>query len=361
MRAPGPRLGARAFRQVQRWWLVGVAAAGIAGLLIYLGAGAFSSSSTATAGASFAHPVPVAQPAPVAHPAPVAAAAPTGRHPAARAPAPRPARKFRAATPARAVLGPGAGAAFERLLATLPGRVQVALLPLDGSSETLLGGDEPAQGWSTTKVAVLVSLLRARGGQGLTGTERDEADLAITESDNQAILDLFADLESTEGGLIGASRYVQGVLGASGDDQTVVATAPPPPGAVTTFGQTEWAPGQAVKFFRALALGRLLPSAETEYVLGLMESIVPSESWGLGSGGFSVPVAFKGGWGPEPSGSYLVRQSGIIDPGSPRGIAVSVVAYPPGGADSFAVGTEMLTDTARWLRAELAPWLRGST
>ncbi len=68
-----------------------------------------------------------------------------------------------------------------------------------------------------------------------------------------------------------------------------------------------------------------------------------------------MSVAFKGGWGPEPSGSYLVRQSGIIDPGSSRGLAVSVVAYPPVGADSFATGTEMLTRTAQWLHAELLP------
>ena len=87
-----------------------------------------------------------------------------------------------------------------------------------------------------------------------------------------------------------------------------------------------------------------------------MQHIVPSESWGLWvSAGFTVPVAFKGGWGPERSGSYLVRQSGIIDPGSPRGLAVSIVAHPPGGAASFAIGTEMLTKAARWLRVELEP------
>jgi hypothetical protein len=91
-----------------------------------------------------------------------------------------------------------------------------------------------------------------------------------------------------------------------------VATVPPPPGAATTFGQTEWSPGEAVKFFRALAVGCLLSSSQTGYVLGLMQNIEPSESWGLGSAGFSS-VAFKGGWGPE-SGGYLVRQSGTSIP-----------------------------------------------
>jgi hypothetical protein len=133
----------------------------------------------------------------------------------------------------------------------------------------------------------------------------------------------------------------------SGDSETVVATAPPPPGAATTFGQTEWSSGEAVKFFRALALGCLLSSSQTSYALGLMQNIEPSERWGLGSAGFRS-VALKGGWGPESSG-YLVRQSGIIDPGSSSGAAVAIVAYAP----SFSAGTEMLTRTASWLARNL--------
>jgi hypothetical protein len=251
------------------------------------------------------------------------------------------------------LLKPAARASFAQLQASLPGPVDVALVPLGLGRSTQLGGDSPAHGWSTTKVPVLVALLRARGAHGLTAAEQGWARLAITESDNQSILDLFGDLEQLEGGLAAASSYVQQVLRLSGDPLTVVATAPPPPGAATTFGQTEWAPSEAVKFFRALADGCLLPSGQSSYVLNLMQSIVPSESWGLGSGGFNVPVAFKDGWGPEPTGSYLVRQSGIIDPGSPRGVAVSIVAYPPAGGDSFSVGTQMLTSTAQWLRGQL--------
>jgi hypothetical protein len=218
----------------------------------------------------------------------------------------------------------------------------------------VLGGDAAAHGWSTTKVPVLVSLLRARGPRGLTANELTWAHAAITESDNQSVLDLFGDLEQLEGGLVGASEYIDSVLRLSGDTQTVVATGPPPAGAVTTFGQTEWAPSEALKFFRALARGCLLPANQGGYVLNLMRNIIPSESWGLGSGGFTVPVAFKGGWGPEPTGSYLVRQAGIIDVGSRSGVAIAVVAFPSvGGSGSFPTGTEMLTQVARWLHSEL--------
>jgi hypothetical protein len=246
------------------------------------------------------------------------------------------------------VLDSGAASSFQQLASSLPGRVELAVAPLGSGSSEVLGKDEAAHGWSTTKVPVLVSLLRARGSEGLSSQEMTWAHAAITQSDNQSVLNLFGDLERLKGGLGGASEYMDSVLRASGDSETTVATAPPPAGAVTTFGQTQWSPSEAVKFFRALALGCLLPSSQTSYVLGLMQNIEPSESWGLGSAGFSY-VAFKGGWGPE-SGGYLVRQSGIVDPGSSNGAAVAIVAFAP----SFGAGTEMLTRTASWLNHHLA-------
>ncbi len=178
------------------------------------------------------------------------------------------------------------------------------------------------------------------------------AEAAITESSNEAVLALFHDLEQLKGGLVAASDFMEGLLRRSGDGETAVATAPPPPGAVTTFGQTEWSPTNAVKFFRYLARGCLLPNDETDYVLGLMQRIEPSESWGLGSAGFA-DVAYKGGWGPEQQDTYLVRQSGIIDPGSSRAVAVAIVAFPSPGASSFETGTQMLTEIAKWLGEHL--------
>jgi len=255
---------------------------------------------------------------------------------------------------AGSVLDSGTTSSFQQLASSLPGRLEIAVTPLGSGSSEVLGKDEAAHGWSTTKVPVLVALLRARGSEGLTSQEMTWAHAAITESDNQSVLDLFGDLERLKGGLGGASEYMDSVLRASGDSETTVATAPPPAGAVTTFGQTEWSPSEAVKFFRALDLGCLLPSSQTSYVLGLMQNIEPSESWGLGSAGFSS-VAFKGGWGPE-GGGYLVRQSGIIDPGSSSGAAVAIVDFAP----SFSAGTEALTRAASWLNHHLALTPHGS-
>lgn len=249
------------------------------------------------------------------------------------------------------VLGRGTSASFKRFAASLPGPVELTVAPLGVGVPVSLGGDRVAHGWSTTKVAVLVALLQARQ-EDLTPEERSWARSAITESSNESVLDLFHDLEQIEGGLVPASEYVQELLRRSGDEETIVTTAPPPPGAVTTFGQTEWRPSNAVRFLSALGRGCLLQPAGTSYVLTSMRHIEPSESWGLGSAGFNS-VAFKGGWGPEPTGAYLVRQSGIVDVGRSRAVAVAVVAFSPPGGASFETGTAMLTQTATWLRRHL--------
>jgi Beta-lactamase enzyme family len=248
-------------------------------------------------------------------------------------------------------LDAGAKASFARLAAGLPGRVELAVAPVGAGTAVTLGGDMPAHGWSTTKVPVLTALLAARG-ESLSPQERSWAASAITASNNESILELFHDLERIEGGLIGASSYVQELLRRSGDEETTVATAPPPAGAVTTFGQTKWKPSNAVKFFNALARGCLLSPQGTGYVLELMRHVEPSESWGLGSGGFAR-IAFKGGWGPESGGVYIVRQAGIVDVGSSRAVTVAIIAFPPAGAGSFEVGTAMLTETATWLHGHL--------
>jgi hypothetical protein len=319
--------------------LVGLVGGAILGAIIAVAAGAFSATSHKVVKVIVTAPKPI--------PSPAAATSPSSLPPAS-------AGSNGSSSPQSSdvVLRSGARGRFAQFAAALPGHVDVALAPVAGSQVVVLGSDTPAHGWSTTKIPVLAALLLARGARGLTPAEQQWAQLAVTESDNQSILNLFGDLESLEGGLSGASGYVQRLFRRSGDDQTVVATAPPPPGAVTTFGQTEWSPGESVKFFRALARGCLISRSQASYVLGLMQRIVPSESWGLGAASFGAPVAFKGGWGPERSG-YLVRQSGVVDPGSPGGVAVSIVAYPPVGGDSFGVGTQMVTQTAQWLSREI--------
>lgn len=259
-----------------------------------------------------------------------------------------------ASVSASAELAPNASATFAELEHELPGPIEVAVMPVSSTSPAAVFGlDEPAHGWSTTKIPVIAALMTALRSRELSAEQSAEVRSAITESSNEAILALFHDLEGIKGGLVPASEAVEAELRESGDRLTLVPTSPPPPGAVTTFGQTEWAPSSAVLFFSALDAGCLLPADRTRLVLGLMQEIEPSESWGLGSAGFDH-IAFKGGWGPEGD-AYLVRQSGIVDPGTPRATAVAIIAHPPGGSDSFSAGTEMMTKTATWLHGVLHP------
>jgi hypothetical protein len=249
-------------------------------------------------------------------------------------------------------LGANAQASFAHLRDQLAGeaRIAIAVRPLGSGRMQVFGGSPSMPAMSTSKIFILSALLLDRGGvQNFTAEQKSLAQTAVTESDNDSILALFSDLEDDRGGLTGASDYATDLLHRAGDQTTTVSTGPVPAGYATTFGQTPWTPAQEVTFFRALANGCLLPRADADYVLGLMGQIIPSESWGLGSAGFTH-VEFKGGWGPL-TGGYGVRQTGIIGTGG-NAVVVSIAADP---ATSFTTGQSVLDEIARWLRAEIRP------
>jgi hypothetical protein len=79
-----------------------------------------------------------------------------------------------------------------------------------------------------------------------------------------------------------------------------------------------------------------------------MAQVEEGQSWGLGI----IPDArFKGGWGPSPTGNYLVRQLGVLK--TPRGLtAVAVATQPASG--SFKDGTQELTEVSKWLTSHIA-------
>jgi beta-lactamase class A len=245
---------------------------------------------------------------------------------------------------------------WESLAQSTPARLGLALAPLGGGGMHRFGSLQTGHAWSTIKVPILVTLMRQHGERDLSAEEEDWAHEALTASDNEAAAALFGRLEDSQGGLQGASSAVDRTLRRAGDASTVVATAPPPPGAVSTFGQTEWSLASSAVFLRALARGRLLDQADTARVLGLMEEVIPEQRWGLGEAGFPATwnVAMKGGWGPEgsASGPYLVRQSGVVRHGG-TGVAVAMIALADSG--SFEAGVEALGQEAVWLREHLAP------
>jgi hypothetical protein len=256
--------------------------------------------------------------------------------------------------PSPGPLAADATASWESLAQTIPAQLGLALAPLGDGSVRSFGPLQTGHAWSTIKVPILVTRLRERQGQGLSTSEEGWARAALTASDNEAAAAIFGELEKAHGGLEGASLAVGETLRGAGDKSTAVATAPPPSGAVSTYGQTEWSLLASVEFFRALARGCSLDRADTERVLSLMEEVVPEQRWGLGEAGFtpSWQVAIKGGWGPEgsASGPYLVRQSGIVSDGG-AGVAVAMMAQADSG--SFDAGVEALNRVATWLADNL--------
>ncbi len=252
-----------------------------------------------------------------------------------------------------AFLGSGAEASFDSLASSLPASVGLAVLPLGGGKIREFGDLREGHAWSSIKVPILATLLKEQG-ETLGAEEESLATSAITASDNEAAAALFDRIEASHGGLDGASAAVGEVLHAAGATSTEVATAPPPPGAVSTYGQTVWSVGDAARFFSALGRCEVLGPTGTGYVESLMEEVIPEQRWGLGEGGFPSDwrVGMKGGWGPEAEsgGGYLVRQSGLIQD-SNGGLAVAMIARD--GSGSYPAGASDLTRIAQWLAAEL--------
>jgi hypothetical protein len=251
------------------------------------------------------------------------------------------------------VVPAGARLSFAALAATLGGAAGLAVAPLGKGPVQRLGALQDGHAWSTMKVPVLTTLLGddEQSGQALSPQEQTDATLALEQSDNAAAEELFAQLEQIHGGLVPASEAVQQTLVAAGDLHTSINTAPNT-GGFTTWGQSLWSPSGEVRFYRALARQCLLDPRDTEYVLGLMRSVIPAQRWGAGAANYpsSLPLGFKGGWGPDEAGDYLVRQTAIVGSGD-TGYVLSVIALPSGGA--FSEGVSMITAIASWARRHL--------
>jgi hypothetical protein len=164
---------------------------------------------------------------------------------------------------------------------------------------------------------------------------------AITASDNQAAESLWGALGS---GTTAAAR-VQAVLADAGDTGTTVNAVRTRPG-FTPFGQTQWSLVAQQRFIADLPC---IDRADT--ALRLMRSIESDQRWGLAS--TSLPAAFKGGWGPDTAGRYLVRQMGLLTMRDGRLLALSIAVVP--ASASFSSGTEDLTRLTKWATAHIAP------
>jgi hypothetical protein len=230
-------------------------------------------------------------------------------------------------------------ASFRRLERNLGGTSALAvsaigLTPLVREVGTL----QEAVAWSTIKVPIAMAVERRTDGHP-TASEQSLLTRAITASDNSAAVTLWSSLGSPDV----AAAAVQRILAETGDTSTRVETRVLRPG-FTSFGQTQWSLLAQQRFIAGLPC---LPNSDP--VRSLMEQVVPDQRWGLGTLG--ADTQFKGGWGPEPDGRYLVRQMGIVRLAGGHSLAASMATMPADG--TFATGTANLTEIAQWLIAHV--------
>jgi hypothetical protein len=220
-------------------------------------------------------------------------------------------------------------AEFTQLENNLHAKMGIALEAIGNGQAPMTWGDwQEGPAWSTIKVPLVIAAYRQANPPQVTDLMR----AAITESDNAAAESLWAQL----GDPTTAAQRVQQVLQENGDPTVVESRKLRPE--FTAFGQTIWSLVDQIRF----TIGAFCNGAN-DPIFNLMGQVEPNQTWGIGG----IPGAeFKGGWGPSPSGKYLVRQIGVHT--TPAGkMAVAIAAEPVSG--SFDDGTHDLGEVAKWL------------
>ncbi len=256
---------------------------------------------------------------------------PSVRHTAA-APAPAPVATTTAPESPAAGADKSLAAEFATLENKLNAKMGIVIRGVGANPQQLVFGDwTSGPAWSTSKVPLTIAALREQN------PPTDLMRAAITESDNAAAEKIWAGL----GDPVPAAHKMEAVLSQYGDPTTVEWQRKRPP--FTAFGQTIWSLTNQARF----TAGAVCDSGNAS-IFNLMGQVESGQSWGLG---VIADTRFKGGWGPSPSGSYLVRQLGVLK--TPTGLtAVAVATEPASGA--FNDGTQELTEVANWLTAHIA-------
>ncbi|RRO83986.1 hypothetical protein, partial [Corynebacterium bovis] len=254
-------------------------------------------------------PATPATSAPAAAPSTTAAPAPTGDTTAPAAPADLQHAVDRVAQETGATLG-------------------VSLIRADGTGAQSAGPLQSGPAWSTSKIPVSVAALRK------DPTLLPTVQAAIEKSDNAAATTLWESLGTPEE----AGRAAEQVLRDGGDTTTHVETRKVRP-EFTSFGQTQWSLADQAAFITHL------PQVEgAAPVLDAMHHVIPEQAYGLGT---LAGAAFKGGWGPDENGRYLVRQVALVD--TPAGLVGVAVAVQPADG-TYEAGQTALTALAGAIR-----------
>jgi beta-lactamase class A len=151
---------------------------------------------------------------------------------------------------------------------------------------------------SVIKVTILAALLRKAEDRHrhLTTTEAAQAKLMITESDNDAASDLWAEL---------GRSYLQHFLDVAGMRHTSL-------GPADYWGLTQITANDQVVLLRLLLNSNtVLDSASRSYALKLMAEVIPAQRWGVPAGApASLTVHVKNGWLPLATHGWRIHSIG---------------------------------------------------
>ncbi|WP_328397796.1 hypothetical protein [Nocardia sp. NBC_00416] len=216
----------------------------------------------------------------------------------------------------------------------------LAIMPVGGDQLVGLGDWTTGPAWSTMKVPLVMAAERKNPGGQTYATSA-----AITASDNSAADSLWSSLGTPRE----AALSVQAVLREGGDNATVVQEKPSR-SEYSSFGQSEWSLADQVRFASKLPC---IPGSDK--VVDLMGSVSANQQWGLGS--VFEAAEFKGGWGPNADGAYLVRQFGLV-PANGGAVAIALAAQPDSG--TFSDGMNLLDEMAGLIERHLGEFTGGS-
>jgi beta-lactamase class A len=183
----------------------------------------------------------------------------------------------------------------------LRGRASAVAVGVEDPGEGLqcwLDASEHFDSASVVKVTILGALLYRTQDwhKSLTRTEVAQARAMITESDNDAASDLWADV---------GRRYLQHFLDLAGMTHTFL-------GPGIYWGLTQITASDEMRLLRLLVTkNTVLDTASRDYALDLMAQVIPSQRWGVTAGaprGLTAHV--KNGWLPLATHGWRIHSIG---------------------------------------------------
>lgn len=191
---------------------------------------------------------------------------------------------------------------------------------------------------SSIKVPIMLAVMaRAEdAGRALTAGEKTLLTAMIEQSDNDAASSLYRTVGGRTGMAAWASRFgIEGFVPEAGTGH---------------WGYSTIRPSTMASILERLRTGGLANKANSAYARYLMEHVIASQRFGVGTGSpKGSTVAMKNGWVVGPDGLWAVNSSGIVTSGETTWV---ISVYTRGNA-TFEAGSAMVTRVAKVVGAAL--------